>query len=52
MIMNIPKSEQKGKITKSLGPRLKGKEGRIRGNLMGKRVDFSGSYCYYIRSNN
>jgi DNA-directed RNA polymerase beta' subunit len=38
---NIPKSEQKGKITKSLGPRLKGKEGRIRGNLMGKRVDYS-----------
>lgn len=32
---NIPKSEQKGKITKSLGPRLKGKEGRVRANLMG-----------------
>ena len=26
---NIPKSEQKGKVIKSLGPRLKGKEGRI-----------------------
>ena len=38
---NLPKSEQKGKETKSLGPRLKGKEGRIRGNLEGKRVDFS-----------
>jgi DNA-directed RNA polymerase II subunit RPB1 len=38
---NVPKSEQKGKITKSLGPRLKGKDGRVRGNLMGKRVDFS-----------
>ncbi|CAF4570132.1 unnamed protein product, partial [Rotaria magnacalcarata] len=27
---------------KSIKARLKGKEGRIRGNLMGKRVDFSG----------
>lgn len=27
--------------TKSLAQRLRGKEGRIRGNLMGKRVDFS-----------
>lgn len=26
---------------KSLGQRFKGKEGRVRGNLMGKRVDFS-----------
>lgn len=39
--LNIPKSEQKGKVTRSLGPRLKGKDGRIRGNLEGKRVDFS-----------
>jgi DNA-directed RNA polymerase II subunit RPB1 len=39
--MNIPKSEQKGKVTKSLGPRLKGKEVRVRGNLMGKRVNES-----------
>lgn len=39
--LDIPKSEQKGKITKSLAPRLKGKEGRIRGNLQGKRIDFS-----------
>lgn len=38
---NIPKSEQKGKVIRSLGPRLKGKDGRIRGNLQGKRVDFS-----------
>lgn len=39
---NIPKSEDKGgKQRKTLGPRLKGKEGRVRGNLMGKRVDFS-----------
>ena len=37
----IPKSEQRGKATKSLSSRLKGKEGRIRGNLMGKRVNFS-----------
>lgn len=36
MISN-PKSDQKGKQYKSLAPRLKTKEGRIRGNLMGKR---------------
>ncbi|CDW74169.1 dna-directed rna polymerase ii subunit rpb1-like [Stylonychia lemnae] len=30
-----------GKPLKALRARLKGKEGRIRGNLMGKRVDFS-----------
>lgn len=38
----LPKSEQKGaKASKSVSERLKGKTGRIRGNLMGKRVDFS-----------
>lgn len=37
----ILKSEQKGKPIKSLSSRLKTKEGRIRGNLMGKRVDAS-----------
>jgi DNA-directed RNA polymerase II subunit RPB1 len=31
-----------GRPLKSIKARLKGKEGRIRGNLMGKRVDFSG----------
>jgi len=39
--LNLPRSEQKGKPIKSLSARLKGKEGRIRGNLMGKRVNFS-----------
>lgn len=39
--LSLPKSEQKSKQTKSLSARLKGKEGRIRSNLMGKRVDFS-----------
>jgi len=35
-------SQQKGgRPIKSINARLKGKEGRIRGNLMGKRVDFS-----------
>lgn len=38
----VPRSEQRNKVTKSLSARLKGKEGRIRGSLMGKRVDFSG----------
>lgn len=37
----LPKSEQRAKPTKSLSSRLKGKEGRVRNNLMGKRVDFS-----------
>jgi len=39
--IDLPKSEQKGKTIKSLASRLKGKEGRVRGNLMGKRVNFS-----------
>ena len=39
--LSLPKSEQKGKAVRTLSSRLKGKHGRIRGNLMGKRVDFS-----------
>mgnify|MGYP001988193832 CR=1 FL=1 len=31
-----------GRPIKSIRQRLKGKDGRIRNNLMGKRVDFSG----------
>jgi DNA-directed RNA polymerase II subunit RPB1 len=40
----LPPSEIKagGKTTKSVTERLKSKTGRIRGNLMGKRVDYSG----------
>lgn len=38
----LPRAQQKsGRPLKSIRARLKGKEGRIRGNLMGKRVDFS-----------
>lgn len=33
--------QKSGRPIKSISQRLKGKEGRIRGNLMGKRVDFS-----------
>lgn len=41
-ISGIPPSQQKnGRQIKSIRARLKGKEGRLRGNLMGKRVDFS-----------
>ena len=41
-VPNLPKSLQKsGRTIKSLKERLQGKEGRVRGNLMGKRVDFS-----------
>jgi DNA-directed RNA polymerase II subunit RPB1 len=34
----LPESQQKGILTKSLTSRLKGKEGRIRNNLMGNRI--------------
>ena len=38
----LPRAMQKsGRPLKAIKARLKGKEGRIRGNLMGKRVDFS-----------
>ena len=38
----LPTAMQKsGRPLKAIKARLKGKEGRIRGNLMGKRVDFS-----------
>ena len=38
----LPKATLKsGKAIKSIRERLKGKEGRLRKNLMGKRVDFS-----------
>ncbi|GMF25445.1 unnamed protein product [Phytophthora lilii] len=38
----LPQAQQRsGKPLKTLRQRLRGKEGRIRGNLMGKRVDFS-----------
>jgi DNA-directed RNA polymerase II subunit RPB1 len=41
-IAGIPQAMQKsGRPLKSIRARLKGKEGRLRGNLMGKRVDFS-----------
>ena len=41
-IPGVPVSTQRsGRPIKSICQRLKGKEGRIRGNLMGKRVDFS-----------
>ncbi|XP_067948896.1 DNA-directed RNA polymerase II subunit RPB1-like [Watersipora subatra] len=41
-IPGLPKAVQKsGRPLKAVKARLKGKEGRVRGNLMGKRVDFS-----------
>ena len=36
-----PSAHRSGRPLKSIRQRLKGKEGRIRNNLMGKRVDFS-----------
>ncbi|TRM63029.1 hypothetical protein BD626DRAFT_497365 [Schizophyllum amplum] len=39
---NVRRCEQEsGRPIKAIRARLKGKEGRLRGNLMGKRVDFS-----------
>ena len=41
-IPGIPPAQQRsGRTLKSIKERLKSKEGRVRGNLMGKRVDFS-----------
>ncbi len=41
-IKGIPPAQQRtGRLLKSLRQRLKGKDGRIRGNIMGKRVNFS-----------
>ncbi|KAF2668452.1 RNA polymerase II largest subunit [Microthyrium microscopicum] len=41
-IAGVPQATQKsGRALKSIRARLKGKEGRLRGNLMGKRVNFS-----------
>ena len=41
-VPNLPKSLQRsGRPIKSIHQRIQGKEGRVRGNLMGKRVDFS-----------
>ena len=42
-IQSIPKNEGKRstRAIKSITERIKGKDGRIRGNIMGKRVDFS-----------
>jgi len=34
-------TQRSGRALKTISQRLKGKEGRLRGNLMGKRVDFS-----------
>lgn len=36
-----PSNTRNGRPIKGINERLKGKEGRFRGNLMGKRVDFS-----------
>lgn len=37
----VQATQRSGRPIKSICSRLKAKEGRIRGNLMGKRVDFS-----------
>ena len=42
VIAGIPQALQKsGRPVKAIRARLKGKEGCLHGNLMGKRVDFS-----------
>jgi DNA-directed RNA polymerase II subunit RPB1 len=42
--MSLMKNDNKGKQFKSLASRLKGKTGRVRGNLMGKLLLITGSY--------
>lgn len=39
--LTMQATQRSGRPIKSICSRLKAKEGRIRGNLMGKRVDFS-----------
>ena len=39
--MSMPKAEMRGKQIKGMSTRIKTKHGRIRGSLMGKRVNFS-----------
>ena len=41
MLMALTMMQRSGRPLLSIGQRLKGKSGRVRGNLMGKRVDFS-----------
>uniref|UniRef100_A0A914UU46 DNA-directed RNA polymerase subunit n=1 Tax=Plectus sambesii TaxID=2011161 RepID=A0A914UU46_9BILA len=41
-ISGLPPNMQQKKFCRSFTQRLKGKQGRFRGNLSGKRVDFSG----------
>ncbi len=41
MLMLLLTMQRSGRPLLSIGQRLKGKAGRVRGNLMGKRVDFS-----------
>jgi DNA-directed RNA polymerase II subunit RPB1 len=40
-IASAVSQQRSGRPIKAISTRLKGKEGRLRGNLMGKRVDFS-----------
>ena len=42
--LKLPETQQKGVTTKSLSSRLKGKEGRIRNNLMGKPISLGKKY--------
>lgn len=41
LLIYFQATQKSGRPLKSIKQRLKGKEGRVRGNLMGKRVDFS-----------
>src|SRR3989304_5381786 len=42
-IPGVPQcAHRSGRPLKAITQRLKGKDGRLRGNIMGKRVDFSG----------
>lgn len=48
----IPPDLQPKKFIRAFTQRLKGKQGRFRGNLSGKRVDFSGrTVTFYLLKN-
>ena len=48
-VKGIPPAQQRtGRLLKSIRQRLKGKEGRIRGNIMGKRVNYSARSVFLL----
>ena len=49
-IPGVAVAQRSGRALKSIKERLIGKGGRVRGNLLRKRVDFSARSCYWTGS--